>query len=72
MCLRSLYILLIFFLSTSQGDNLDISKPGRKLVSKGILVIQNITKSDAGRKIKKVLKYERRSFYMFYARILSF
>jgi len=31
-----------------QGDNLDISKPGRKLVSKGILVIQNITKSDAG------------------------
>ena len=52
MCLRSLYILLIFFLSTSQGDNLDISKPGRKLVSKGILVIQNITKSDAGRKIK--------------------
>ena len=34
-----------------QGVNLDLRKQGRKIVSKGILVIQNLTKEDAGREI---------------------
>ena len=29
---------------------MDLNKPGRKLVSKGILVIQNISRHDAGKK----------------------
>lgn len=33
---------------THEGIKLDPNKPGRKLVSKGILVIQNISKHDAG------------------------
>jgi len=33
---------------THKGIKLDPNKPGRKLVSKGILVIQNISKHDAG------------------------
>ena len=31
-----------------QGETVDVGRPGRKLVSRGILVIQNITKHDAG------------------------
>jgi len=33
---------------THKGNKLDLNKPGRKLVSKGILVIQNISRHDAG------------------------
>ena len=32
----------------SQGEQVDVQRPGRTLVSRGILVLQNITRRDAG------------------------
>ena len=31
-----------------QGEKVDVLQPGRTLVSRGILVLQNITREDAG------------------------
>ena len=42
-----------------------MSKPGRKIVSKGILVIQNITKLDAGEGTICVEKYKYGGFKYF-------
>ena len=38
----------LYWYFRAQGAALDVSRPGRKIVSKGILVIQNLTRHDAG------------------------